>query len=86
LLVRDSPGDAPARYGRPEIFNTEGSQVTGAAFTGALAGAGIKSSMDGRGRRMDNVFIERPWRSLKQEDIYLQRDADGREAKGAIAN
>src|SRR5258705_10969898 len=52
--------DALARYGRPEIFNTDqGSQFTSAAFTGALAGAGIKISMDGRGRWMDNVFIER---------------------------
>ncbi|UPK16081.1 IS3 family transposase (plasmid) [Bradyrhizobium sp. 155] len=79
--------DALARYGRPEIFNTDqGSQFTGAAFTGALAGAGIKISMDGRGRWMDNVFIERLWRSLKHEDIYLMRYADGREAKAGIAN
>ncbi|UPT87164.1 IS3 family transposase [Bradyrhizobium barranii subsp. apii] len=57
---------ALAKYGRPEIFNTDqGSQFTSAAFTGALAGAGIKISMDGRGRWMDNVFIERLWRSLK---------------------
>jgi len=58
--------DALARYGRPEIFNTDqGSQFTSATFTGALAGAGIKISMDGRGRWMDNLFIERLWRSLK---------------------
>jgi len=79
--------DALARYGRPEIFNTDqGSQFTSAAFTGALAGAGIKISMDGRGRWMDNVFIERLWRSLKHEDIYLKGYADGREAKAGIAN
>ena len=79
--------DALARYGRPEIFNTDqGSQFTSAAFTGALAGAGIKISMDGRGRWMDNVFIERLWWSLKHEDIYLKGYADGCEAKAGIAN
>lgn len=78
--------DALARYGRPEIFNTDqGSQFTSAAFTGALAAAGINISMDGRGRWMDNVFIERLWRSLKHEDIYLKGYADGREAMVGIA-
>jgi putative transposase len=78
--------DALARFGRPEIFNTDqGSQFTLMAFTGALAAAGIKISMDGRGRWMDNVFIERVWRSLKHEDIYLKGYADGREAKAGIA-
>ena len=75
-----------ARFGRPEIFNTDqGSQFTSAAFTGTLAAAGIRISMDGRGRWMDNVFIERLWRSLKHEDIYLKGYADGREAKPGIA-
>ena len=79
--------DALARHGVPEIFNTDqGSQFTSAAFTGALVSAGIKISMDGRGRWMDNVFIERLWRSLKHEDIYLRGYADGREAKAGIAN
>ena len=79
--------EAMARFGRPEIFNTDqGSQFTGAAFTGKLAAAGIKISMDGRGRWMDNVFIERLWRSLKYEDIYLKGYADGREAKAGIAS
>jgi len=78
--------DALARHGKPEIFNTDqGSQFTSAAFTGALAAAGIKISMDGRGRWMDNVFIERLWRSLKHEDIYLKGYADGHEAKVGIA-
>jgi putative transposase len=78
--------DALARFGRPEIFNTDqGSQFTSAAFTGALTAAAIKISMDGRGRWMDNVFIERVWRSLKHEDIYLRGYADGREAKAGIA-
>lgn len=77
--------DALARYGTPEIFNTDqGSQFTSAAFTGRLAQAGIKISMDGRGRWMDNVFIERLWRSLKHEDVYLKGYADGREARAGI--
>ena len=77
--------EALARFGRPEIFNTDqGSQFTSAAFTGALAAAGIRISMDGRGRWMDNVFIERLWRSLKYEDIYLKGYADGREAHAGI--
>ena len=77
--------EALARFGRPEIFNTDqGSQFTSAAFTGALAAAGIRISMDGRGRWMDNVFIERLWRSLKHEDVYLKGYADGREARAGI--
>ena len=78
--------EALARFGRPEIFNTDqGSQFTSAAFTGTLAAAGVRISMDGRGRWMDNVFIERLWRSLKYEDIYLKGYADGREARAGIA-
>ncbi len=78
--------DALARHGRPEIFNTDqGSQFTGGEFTGTLERAGIRISMDGRGRWMDNVFIERLWRSLKYEDVYLKAYADGREAKAGIA-
>jgi putative transposase len=77
---------ALARLGRPAIFNTDqGSQFTSSAFTGTLAPAGIRISMDGRGRWMDNVFIERLWRSLKHEDIYLKGYADGREAHAGIA-
>ena len=79
--------EALARFGRPEIFNTDqGSQFTSAAFTGALAAAGIRISMDGRGRWMDNVFIERLWRSLKHEDVYLKGYADGREARAGIGS
>jgi putative transposase len=79
--------EALARFGKPEIFNTDqGSQFTSAAFTGTLMAAGIKISMDGRGRWMDNVFIERLWRSLKYEDIYLKGYADGREARAGIAS
>jgi putative transposase len=78
--------EALARFGAPEIFNTDqGSQFTSAAFTAVLAAAGVRISMDGRGRWMDNVFIERLWRSLKYEDIYLKGYADGREAKLGIA-
>jgi len=77
--------EALARFGKPEIFNTDqGSQFTSAAFTGTLAAAGVRISMDGRGRWMDNVFIERLWRSLKYEDIYLKGYADGREARAGI--
>ncbi|MFK4531970.1 hypothetical protein ABIA00_000153 [Bradyrhizobium ottawaense] len=78
--------EALARFGRPEIFNTDqGSQFTSAAFTGALAATGVRISMDGRGRWMDNVFIERLWRSLKYEDIYLEGYSDGHEAEAGIA-
>ena len=79
--------EALARFGKPEIFNTDqGSQFTSAAFTGTLAAAGVRISMDGRGRWMDNVFIERLWRSLKYEDIYLKGYADGRGARQPAAN
>jgi putative transposase len=78
--------EALARFGRPEIFNTDqGSQFTSAAFTATLAATGVRISMDGRGRWMDNVFIERLWRSLKYEDIYLKGYSDGHEAKAGIA-
>ena len=77
--------DALARHGRPEIFNTDqGSQFTAAAFTGRLQACGIRVSMDGRGRYLDNIFIERLWRSLKHENVYLMGYADGREARTGI--
>jgi putative transposase len=58
--------------GRPEIFNTDqGVQFTAEAFTGRLVAAGVQVSMDGRGRCLDNVFVERLWRTVKYEDIYL---------------
>jgi putative transposase len=61
------------RGGRPEIFNTDqGVQFTAAAFSGRLESAGVAVSMDGRGRALDNVFVERLWRSVKYEDIYIQ--------------
>jgi len=61
------------RMGKPEVFNTDqGAQFTAAAFTGRLESAGVAVSMDGRGRALDNVFVERLWRSVKYEDIYIQ--------------
>ena len=64
--------EALERYGKPEIFNTDqGSQFTSGEFTDVLKGAQVKISMDGKGRWMDNVFIERLWRSLKYECVYL---------------
>jgi transposase InsO family protein len=66
--------EALGRFGRPEIFNTDqGSQFTSPRFTGVPQQAGVRIFMDGRGRRMDNVFIERLWRSLKYECVYLHR-------------
>jgi len=67
--------------GQPEIFNTDqGAQFTSEEFTGRLHGAGIRISMDGRGRALDNVMVERLWRSVKYEEIYLRDYADGSEA------
>ena len=78
--------EALAKYATPEIFNTDqGSQFTGLAFTGALTDAGIRISMDGRGRFMDNIFIERLWRSLKYEAVYLHELTDGFRAERVIA-
>ena len=66
------------RSGRPGIFNTDqGSQFTSEEFTGTLLRAGVQISMDGRGRALDNGFIERLWRSVKYEDIYLREYTDG---------
>lgn len=79
--------EALARYGTPEIFNTDqGSQFTDEDFTGELKKAGCKISMDGKGRWMDNVFIERLCRSLKYECVYLQDWEDGLEAGEGIEN
>jgi putative transposase len=65
--------EALAKYGKPEIFNTDqGSQFTGAAFTGVLAKNDIAISMDGKGAWRDNVFVERLWRSIKYEEVYLR--------------
>jgi putative transposase len=64
--------EALARHGKPEIFNTDqGSQFTSTVFTGLLTGNAIAISMDGRGAWRDNVFVERLWRSVKHEEVYL---------------
>ena len=77
--------DALARHGRPEIFNTDqGSQFTGAAFTAVLAGNGIAISMDGTGAWRDNVFVERLWRSVKYEEVYLRAYESVSEARISI--
>jgi len=69
----DALEEAISRYGLPEIFNTDqGSQFTSEAFTGVLLKNGIKISMDGKGRWMDNVFVERLWKSVKYEEVYLK--------------
>jgi putative transposase len=79
--------EALARYGKPEIFNTDqGSQFTSGEFTDVLKGAQVKISMDGKGRWMDNVFIERLWRSLKYECVYLREMESGLEAMRVIGN
>ncbi|AWB08076.1 IS3 family transposase (plasmid) [Azospirillum humicireducens] len=79
--------EAMARYGRPDIFNTDqGSQFTSPRFTGLLTAAGIRVSMDGRGRWMDNVFIERLWRSMKYECVYLHAFETGSEARAGIGH
>lgn len=72
--------------GRPEIFNTDqGSQFTSREFTGRLLQSSIAISMDGKGRALDNVFIERLWRSVKYEEVYLRDYADGWEAAASLA-
>jgi putative transposase len=77
--------EAMALHGRPEIFNTDqGSQFTSPRFTTVLTEAGIRVSMDGRGRWMDNVFIERLWRSIKYECVYLNAFETGSEARAVI--
>ena len=77
--------EAMARHGKPEIFNTDqGSQFTSLDFTAVLKDAGVAISMDGRGRCMDNIFIERLWRSLKYEAVYLHEMTDGFAAERVI--
>ena len=74
--------NAALRRGTPEIFNTDqGSQFTANAFTGRLEARGVAVSMDGRGRAIDNVFIERLWRTVKYEEVYLHDYVDGWEAE-----
>jgi putative transposase len=73
--------------GRPDIFNTDqGAQFTSEAFTGILEEHGIRISMDGKGSYNDNLFIERLWRSVKYEEVYLKAYQDGKEARAGIGN
>ena len=77
--------EALARYGPPEIFNTDqGSQFTSPRFVDVLKDAGVRVSMDGRGRWMDNVFIERLWRSLKYECAYIHAFETGSELRAGL--
>jgi putative transposase len=81
----DALEEALVRHGRPEIFNTDqGSQFTSAAFTGLLAEHGVAISMDGKGRFLDNIFIERLWRSLKYEEVFIKAYATVAEARVGI--
>jgi putative transposase len=78
--------EALARHGRPEIFNTDqGSQFTSADFTGVLLDKAIAISMDGKGAWRDNVFVERLWRSVKYEEVYLRAYDTVSEARASIA-
>lgn len=77
--------EALARHGKPEIFNTDqGSQFTSAAFTGLLTGNGVVISMDGKGAWRDNVFVERLWRSVKYEEVYLKAYDSVGEARASL--
>jgi putative transposase len=77
--------EALARHGKPEIFNTDqGSQFTGAEFTGLLLANAIAISMDGKGAWRDNVFVERLWRSIKYEEIYLKAYDSVGEARASL--
>lgn len=79
--------EAALARGQPEIFNSDqGAQFTAAAFTGRLETAGVAISMDGRGRALDNVFIERLWRSVKYEEVYLKDYRDGWEAEASLGD
>jgi putative transposase len=78
--------DAALSFATPEIFNTDqGSQFTATAFTSRLEAARVAISMDGRGRALDNVFIERLWRSVKYEEVYLKDYTDGWEAEASLS-
>lgn len=84
-FCNEALAEAISKYGPPEIMNTDqGSQFTGADWITTLTEAGVRVSMDGRGRYLDNIFIERLWRSLKQEAIYLTELRDGFQAQQVI--
>jgi putative transposase len=82
----DAVEDAIARYGKPAIMNTDqGCQFTSQAFTGLLKAQGVRISMDGRGAWRDNVFVERLWRSVKYEEVYLHAYDSVAEARASVA-
>ena len=82
----DTLKDALRQHGTPEIFNSDqGAQFTSPEFTGVLQCEGVAISMDGKGRATDNIFVERLWRSLKYEDVYLHSYATLADARGGIA-
>ena len=83
----DALEDALARFGAPEIFNSDqGAQFTSSDFLDVLRAKGVRISMDGKGRWRDNVFVERLWRSLKYEEVYLHAYDDVRQARERIGN
>lgn len=87
LFCVEALEEAMARHGRPEIFNTDqGSQFTSHEFTSVLLAAGISISMDGRGAWRDNVFVERFWRSIKYEEVYLKAYENVPDARSSISN
>ena len=82
----EAPQEALAKFGRPGIFNTDqGSQFTSDEWIKVLTDAGVAISMDGKGRWIDNVFIERLWRSVKYEEVYLHAYENGSEARAGLA-
>ena len=86
LFCLEALQEALAGHGRPEIFNSDqGVQFTCTAFTGMLEREGIAISMDGRGRALDNVFVERLWRTVKYEEVYLKGYRDGQEAHQGLS-
>jgi putative transposase len=77
--------EALARHGRPDIFNTDqGSQFTSAGFLAVLTGAEVAISMDGKGAWRDNIFVERLWRTIKYEEVYMHAYASVSEARASI--
>jgi putative transposase len=84
-FCREAVEEALERHGAPEIFNTDqGSQFTSEAFTGLLKDNGIAVSMDGKGSWRDNVFVERLWKSVKYEEVYLRAYDSVSEARAAL--
>ena len=84
-LCVEALNEAIAKFGRPEIMNTDqGSQFTSFAWTDRLRRSGVRISMDGKGRFLDNIFFERLWRSLKYECVYLHAWETGSEAKAGV--